>query len=96
MYAELIERLTRLKARIKILRRCAPRRRRGQAVRALEDKMAQPGFWESSEKAQEVISEVKRLKKQLDPVREIGSTVSTSTSWPRCPTTRAKHRASRS
>jgi peptide chain release factor 2 len=38
--------------------------------------MAQPGFWESSEKAQEVIAEVKRLKKQLDPVREIGSTVS--------------------
>ena len=76
MYAELIERLTRLKARIKILEDALHVDDGDKRVRALEDKMAQPGFWESSEKAQEVISEVKRLKKQLDPVREIGSTVS--------------------
>src|SRR5262249_55960850 len=35
-----------------------------------------PGFWEKNDLAQEVIQEVKRLKREVEPIQEIGKTVS--------------------
>jgi peptide chain release factor 2 len=71
MYSDLIDRLTRLRGRIRGLEETLHVEAGQKRLKDLEDRMAQPGFWDSNERAQEVIGEVKKLKKEIDPVIEV-------------------------
>ncbi len=71
MYSELIERLKRFQARIASLEEALHVEAGLSRLRELEEKMAQPGFWETREKAQEVIDESKQIKKEVDPVVQL-------------------------
>jgi peptide chain release factor 2 len=71
MYPDLIERLTHLRQRIHSLEETLRVEEGWKRVKELEEKMAQPGFWDKNELAQEVIAEVKRRKKEIEPVQEI-------------------------
>ena len=55
MYSELIDQLKDLERRTAVLRDTLGTEEGARRTRELEDKMAQPGFWEQSDKAQEVI-----------------------------------------
>jgi len=75
MYSELIERLNGFKARIRSLEEALHVESSSVQIRALEEKMSQPGFWDSSEKAQETIAELQRLKRAVDPVIKLRGSV---------------------
>ncbi len=76
MYPELIERLTQLTQRIRSLEETLHVEDGSRRLRELEEKMSQPGFWDSNERAQEVIGDVKKIKKEIDPVIEISRSAS--------------------
>ena len=40
-------------------------------LKELEARQAEPGFWESQERAQKVLSQFKSLKALVDPLREV-------------------------
>src|SRR5262245_45617937 len=71
MYSELIDQLKDLERRAQVLRETLGTDEGERRARELEEKMAQPGFWEQADKAQEVIGEVKKLKREVEPVREL-------------------------
>jgi len=75
MYPELIERLGKVLERVKSLEDTLNPEEGARRIRELEERMGQPGFWESSERAQEVIAEVKRLKREVEPVLELSRSV---------------------
>jgi peptide chain release factor 2 len=71
MYSELIDHLKDLERRTQVLRDTLGTEDGARRARELEEMMAQPGFWEQADKAQEVIGEVKRLKREVEPVQEL-------------------------
>src|SRR5688572_11740025 len=75
MYSELIDRLGKVLERVKSLEETLNPEEGARRIRELEERMGQPGFWESSERAQEVIAEVKRLKREVEPVLELSRSV---------------------
>jgi peptide chain release factor 2 len=75
MYSEIISQLTRIEKRLASLRETLNVELASQTLLGLEGKMAQPGFWDHNDKAQEVIAEVKRLKGEVEPVIELGKSV---------------------
>lgn len=76
MYSDLITRLTELRRRIQALEETVHVEAGLTRVRELEEKMAQPGFWDSNEKAQEVIAEAQRTRREIDPLVEIRQSAS--------------------
>jgi peptide chain release factor 2 len=75
MYAEVIERLKQLLGRVRSLAETVNVEEGSKRIRELEERMAQQGFWDSNERAQEVIGEVKKLKREVEPVRDLSRTV---------------------
>jgi peptide chain release factor 2 len=75
MYAEVIDRLRSLETRVRSLIETVNVEEVAKRIRELEDRMAQQGFWDSNERAQEVIAEVKRLKRETEPVKDLSRSV---------------------
>jgi peptide chain release factor 2 len=71
MYSDAIDRLTKLLERVRSLKETLHAEEGVRRIRELEEKMAQPGFWDSNAGAQEVIAEVKRLKGEVEPPLEL-------------------------
>ena len=71
MYSELIHRLTEVSKRIHAMGETLHIEVAQRELRALEEKMGQPGFWDNNEKAQETITQIKRLKKEIEPVQVV-------------------------
>ena len=71
MYSDAIDHLTRLQGRVLSLKETLHAEDGARRIQELEEKMAQPGFWDSNAGAQEVIAEVKRLKAEVEPLAEL-------------------------
>ena len=71
MYSEIISRLNRIKERTQSLKETLNVEAGLKNLHELEERMAQPGFWTNNEKAQDVIAQVKRLKREVEPVLEL-------------------------
>jgi peptide chain release factor 2 len=76
MYSELIERLQQLRTRISVLEETLHIEKGAGRIRELEAKMAQAGFWDAADRAQEVIIEVKKLRSEIEPVLAIAQATS--------------------
>jgi peptide chain release factor 2 len=70
-YSELIDRLGKVLERVTSIEETLTPEEGARRIRELEERMGQPGFWDSSERAQEVIGEVKRLKREVEPVLDL-------------------------
>ena len=68
MYSELIEHLKEILKRINVLEETLHTAEGTGRIQELEGRMAQAGFWDLGDRAQEVISEVKKLKSEIEPV----------------------------
>jgi peptide chain release factor 2 len=75
MYSELIARLRETKTKVQGLADTLDVEGGGRRIQELEGKMAQPGFWDSNERAQEVIAEIKKVKAEVEPVRDLSRAV---------------------
>ena len=75
MYSEFIERLQDLLKRVNVLEETLHTEEGTARIQELEGKMAQAGFWDLGDRAQEVISEVKKLKGEIEPVVSAAGTV---------------------
>jgi peptide chain release factor 2 len=71
MYSEVIEQLKHLLGRAQSLSDTVNVEEGLKRVQELEARMSQEGFWDSNERAQEVIAEAKRLKREIEPVRDL-------------------------
>jgi len=74
MYSELIEQLNELRKRINVLEETLHTEEGTGRIRELEEKMSQAGFWDLGDRAKEVISEVKKLKSEIEPVVSVART----------------------
>lgn len=74
-YSEVLERLQAYLDRVEVLTEAVGLGEGRERQAALEAKMAEPGFWENNDRAQEVIGELKRLRGELDPIEELSGRV---------------------
>jgi peptide chain release factor 2 len=70
-YSEVIERLSRHGERLRELEEAVRLEEGISRMAELEAKMAQPGFWDNNERAQELIGELKRLRGEIAPIQEL-------------------------
>jgi peptide chain release factor 2 len=70
-YSEVIEHLRGCLARVRALEQAVRVEDGQRRVAELEARMSRAGFWEDNDRAQEVIAELKRLRGEIDPLREV-------------------------
>lgn len=75
MYADTITLLKSYIKRVKALHETLDVENRQEKVRALEEKMAAPGFWDDNDAAQGVIGTVKQIKAEIDPALGLGTRI---------------------
>lgn len=71
MYSEIIHRLRELQERVASLKETLDFDATSRKLHDVEARMAEPDFWTNNEKAQEVIAQVKRLKREVEPAGAI-------------------------
>ncbi|MBI4586960.1 MAG: peptide chain release factor 2 [Planctomycetes bacterium] len=71
MSTELIQKLTAARSRLEAIADTVQLEKKEKRLKDLEDSMSAPNFWASNDKAQEVIQEVKGIRKEIEPVKKL-------------------------
>ena len=71
MSTEIRQKITEARERLEAMADAVQLEDSEKRLKALEESMNQPGFWDNQEKAQEVIQDTKRIRSAIEPVKEL-------------------------